>query len=150
MFLERVALLVSGHCLVGWDTGGESWETLKSYVPRARPSPRATGRRSLGALSPFLVVVATRKVSIPRSRVRGRLRPIPRTREPHRSTMRRIRPLPRKGYPANADRGTSFEGATSGVTRYASKTASTLRSAVSSARSAFTSPTSATYQFFAI
>jgi hypothetical protein len=24
-FLERVALLVSGHCLVGWDTGGESW-----------------------------------------------------------------------------------------------------------------------------
>jgi hypothetical protein len=23
---ERVALLVSGHCLVGWDTGGESWE----------------------------------------------------------------------------------------------------------------------------
>ena len=26
MFLERVALLVSGHCLVGWDTGGEAWE----------------------------------------------------------------------------------------------------------------------------
>lgn len=26
MFLERVALLVSGYCLVGWDTGGESWE----------------------------------------------------------------------------------------------------------------------------
>jgi hypothetical protein len=26
MFLERVAVLVSGHCLVGWDTGGESWE----------------------------------------------------------------------------------------------------------------------------
>ena len=26
MFLERVALLVSVHCLVGWDTGGESWE----------------------------------------------------------------------------------------------------------------------------
>ena len=26
MFLERVALLVSGHCLVGWDTGGESWD----------------------------------------------------------------------------------------------------------------------------
>jgi transglutaminase-like putative cysteine protease len=25
-FLERVAELVSGHCLVGWDTGGESWE----------------------------------------------------------------------------------------------------------------------------
>jgi hypothetical protein len=24
--LERVATLVSGHCLVGWDTGGESWE----------------------------------------------------------------------------------------------------------------------------
>jgi putative methionine-R-sulfoxide reductase with GAF domain len=25
-FLERVAALVAGHCLVGWDTGGESWE----------------------------------------------------------------------------------------------------------------------------
>lgn len=24
--LERVAGLVAGHCLVGWDTGGESWE----------------------------------------------------------------------------------------------------------------------------
>jgi hypothetical protein len=26
-FLERVAGLVSGHCLVGWDTGGEPWES---------------------------------------------------------------------------------------------------------------------------
>jgi hypothetical protein len=25
-FLERVAVLVAGYCLVGWDTGGESWE----------------------------------------------------------------------------------------------------------------------------
>ena len=25
-FLERVATLVSGHCLVGWDTGGEAWQ----------------------------------------------------------------------------------------------------------------------------
>ena len=25
-FLERVVDLVAGHCLVGWDTGGESWE----------------------------------------------------------------------------------------------------------------------------
>ena len=24
-FLERVAVLVSGHCLVGWDTGGQPW-----------------------------------------------------------------------------------------------------------------------------
>ena len=24
-FLERVAALVSAHCLVGWDTGGETW-----------------------------------------------------------------------------------------------------------------------------
>jgi L-methionine (R)-S-oxide reductase len=24
-FLERVALLISPHCLVGWDTGGEEW-----------------------------------------------------------------------------------------------------------------------------
>ena len=26
IFLERVAVLVSGHCLVGWDTGGASWD----------------------------------------------------------------------------------------------------------------------------
>jgi hypothetical protein len=26
IFLERVADLVAGHCLVGWDTGGESWD----------------------------------------------------------------------------------------------------------------------------
>lgn len=25
VFLERVALLISPHCLVGWDTGGEPW-----------------------------------------------------------------------------------------------------------------------------
>ena len=24
-FLERVALLISPHCLVGWDTRGEAW-----------------------------------------------------------------------------------------------------------------------------
>jgi len=24
--LERVAALVAGHCLVGWDIGGEDWE----------------------------------------------------------------------------------------------------------------------------
>jgi L-methionine (R)-S-oxide reductase len=24
-FLERVAMLISPHCLVGWDTGGERW-----------------------------------------------------------------------------------------------------------------------------
>jgi hypothetical protein len=27
LFLERVAVLISGHCLVGWDTGGEPWES---------------------------------------------------------------------------------------------------------------------------
>ncbi|HEY5059396.1 MAG TPA: hypothetical protein VII51_10315 [Gaiellaceae bacterium] len=26
-FLARVAVLISGHCLVGWDTGGEAWGT---------------------------------------------------------------------------------------------------------------------------
>jgi hypothetical protein len=25
--LERIATLVSGQCLVGWDTGGEPWES---------------------------------------------------------------------------------------------------------------------------
>jgi len=27
-FLERVATLVSAHCLVGWDTGGVPWEEV--------------------------------------------------------------------------------------------------------------------------
>jgi hypothetical protein len=27
-FLERVALIVSPYCLVGWDTGGIAWEEL--------------------------------------------------------------------------------------------------------------------------
>lgn len=27
LFLERVAVLVSAHCLVGWDTGGEPWSS---------------------------------------------------------------------------------------------------------------------------
>jgi putative methionine-R-sulfoxide reductase with GAF domain len=27
-FLERVALLVSAHCLVGWDTGGVPWSEM--------------------------------------------------------------------------------------------------------------------------
>ncbi|HUJ56169.1 MAG TPA: hypothetical protein VLW49_09310 [Gaiellaceae bacterium] len=25
--LEQVAVLISGHCLVGWDVGGEAWES---------------------------------------------------------------------------------------------------------------------------
>jgi hypothetical protein len=25
-FLERVAVLISAHCLVGWDTGGVAWQ----------------------------------------------------------------------------------------------------------------------------
>ena len=25
-FLERVALLISAYCLVGWDTGGVPWD----------------------------------------------------------------------------------------------------------------------------
>lgn len=27
-FLERVATLISSHCLVGWDTGGEPWPEI--------------------------------------------------------------------------------------------------------------------------
>ena len=27
MFLERVAVLISAHCLVGWDTGGVPWQS---------------------------------------------------------------------------------------------------------------------------
>lgn len=27
-FLERVALVISPHCLVGWDTGGVPWDDL--------------------------------------------------------------------------------------------------------------------------
>ena len=50
---------------------------------------------------------------------------------------------------ASARRTSSGTWPTDGVTRYASKTASTLRSAVSSVRSDFTSPSSAVYQFLA-
>ena len=28
-FLERVALLISAHCLVGWDTGGRPWTEVR-------------------------------------------------------------------------------------------------------------------------
>jgi hypothetical protein len=28
-FLERVAVLISAHCLVGWDTGGVPWPEVK-------------------------------------------------------------------------------------------------------------------------
>jgi putative methionine-R-sulfoxide reductase with GAF domain len=28
-FLERVALLISAHCLVGWDTGGVPWDAVR-------------------------------------------------------------------------------------------------------------------------
>jgi L-methionine (R)-S-oxide reductase len=28
VFLERVALLISPHCLVGWDTGGVAWRDV--------------------------------------------------------------------------------------------------------------------------
>ena len=27
-FLDRVAVLIAAHCLVGWDTGGVPWEAL--------------------------------------------------------------------------------------------------------------------------
>ena len=27
-FLERIALLISPHCLVGWDTGGVPWSEV--------------------------------------------------------------------------------------------------------------------------
>ena len=30
-FLERVAALVSEHCLVGWDTGGVDWEAPENW-----------------------------------------------------------------------------------------------------------------------
>ena len=29
-FLERVAVLISAHCLVGWDTGGVPWESAEA------------------------------------------------------------------------------------------------------------------------
>ncbi|MER3411371.1 MAG: hypothetical protein C4305_02960 [Thermoleophilia bacterium] len=28
-FLERVATLISAHCLVGWDTGGVPWDAVE-------------------------------------------------------------------------------------------------------------------------
>jgi L-methionine (R)-S-oxide reductase len=31
-FLERVAALISLHCLVGWDTGGEDWDAPENWT----------------------------------------------------------------------------------------------------------------------
>ena len=31
-FLERVAALISPHCLVGWDTGGEDWDAPENWA----------------------------------------------------------------------------------------------------------------------
>ena len=36
-FLERIAVLISAHCLVGWDTGGVPWQ-------EGQREPRTTGR----------------------------------------------------------------------------------------------------------
>jgi L-methionine (R)-S-oxide reductase len=33
-FLERVAALISEHCLVGWDTGGVDWEAPENWDDR--------------------------------------------------------------------------------------------------------------------
>jgi L-methionine (R)-S-oxide reductase len=33
-FLERVASLISEHCLVGWDTGGVDWEAPENWDDR--------------------------------------------------------------------------------------------------------------------
>ena len=30
-FLERVAALISAHCLVGWDTGGMDWQARENW-----------------------------------------------------------------------------------------------------------------------
>ena len=105
-------LLVAGHCLVGWDTGGESWDPEARWSPRARPSPRTAGRRSLGALSPLLVVIVSRELSIPRSGFGALSGLIPRAREPLRSTSGGSGALPRKGYPASARSSTLDRGTT--------------------------------------
>ena len=34
-FLERVAALISEHCLVGWDTGGVDWEAPENWDQHA-------------------------------------------------------------------------------------------------------------------
>jgi L-methionine (R)-S-oxide reductase len=31
-FLERVAAIISPHCLVGWDTGGEDWDAPENWA----------------------------------------------------------------------------------------------------------------------
>jgi GAF domain-containing protein len=31
-FLEQVAAIISPHCLVGWDTGGEDWDAPENWA----------------------------------------------------------------------------------------------------------------------
>ena len=39
-FLDRVAALISAHCLVGWDTGGVPWQQPQFGVTRIRVEDR--------------------------------------------------------------------------------------------------------------
>ena len=96
--------------------------------PRARPlSSNGRAPQLLCPLPLALVVLRFAPTAIPETRYLARSR----------------------GDPSNE--GSRLErGSQLGVTRYASKTASMLRRAVSKPRSSLTSPTSATYQFRAI
>ncbi len=68
---------------------------------------------------------------------------------PAAALLRRGERAPSRHVESGVQRDGVLDGDQDGVTRYASKTASTLRRALSSIRSSFTSPTSAVYQFFA-
>jgi len=99
--------------------------SFRSATKRPRARPLSSERSGAAAWCPLplaLFVVAFRAGAIPETRYLAQTRDDP-----------------------------SIEGARyEGVTRYASNTASMLRNAVNRLRSSFTSPTSATYQFFAI
>ena len=103
-------------------------------------------------------VATSRRVSLPGARGDVRDDAARRQPEPRREPLdRRVRDSPGRARSYSSatdakrvgDRVQAACNAYDGVTRYASNTESSPRSVFSSERSAFTSPTSAVYQFFA-
>ena len=118
---------------------GSASRVRRGETTRARRRARPSGLRA--ARHPQASVVTDRRSVAELGR---------RDNAGHRARLeRRVDPRSLERRPSSSDSGSGDVRAQLGVTRYASNTASMLRSAVSSPRRSFTSPTSAVYQFFA-
>ena len=54
--LERAAVLISDHCLVGWDTGGEAWAPERRSTAAAPLVSSTSGGRSSCAPLPCITL----------------------------------------------------------------------------------------------